>query len=139
MRLICLNKVVPEMKHAPHKIYMLEFDHSKGELAEFTLMSVPFLKRISEFADITDKTTLNVIGVEGDKEGRVHDNIKNTHALVADLRPLGIYFLFWAKAETPEGFQKALTTGLLSTLMTQPKLAKKASRGGKLKRGGKRR
>ena len=138
MRLICLNRVVPEMKYAPHKIYMLEFDHSKGELAEFTLMSVRFLKRIPEFADITDKTTLNIIGVEGDKEGRVHDKIKNTHALVADLRPLGIYFLFWAKAETPEGFRKAITTGLLSTLMKPAKATKQVSRRGKSKLGSKR-
>ena len=128
MRLISLNKVVPEMKHAPHNIYMLEFDHSKGELAQFTLMTLPFLQRIPEFADITDKTTLNVIGVEGDKEGRVHSSIRNTHALVADLRPLGIYFLFWQKAETPEGFKHAITNGLLKSLMQQPKAAKKSTK-----------
>ena len=117
MKLLCLNQVVPQMERAPHKIYMLEFDHFKGELCQFLLFPVDYLHQLAEFKDVTDKTTLNIIGVEGDKQGRDHSKIKTTHALVADLRPLGIYFLFWAKVETPEGFQNALKNGLLSRLM----------------------
>lgn len=113
MNLVSLNEVVPEMKHAPHKIYMLEFDHSKGELVEFKLLPIEFIQRFPEFEDVDDKTTFNIIGVEGDKQGLDHTKIVNTHALVADLRPLGIYFLFWEKAPDAKGFQNALKNGLL--------------------------
>lgn len=130
MRLISLNDIVPEMKHAPHRIYMLEFDHTKGELAEFELLPLEFLQRMPAFRDVTDKTTLNVLGVEGDKEGRVHDDIKNTHALVADLRPLGIYFLFWKKRETAQGFQASIKNGLLSKLMTPSQGGRSGSKTG---------
>lgn len=117
MRLISLNNIVPEMEHAPHKIFMLEFDHQRGELAEFSIFPLEFIQQMPEFEDTNDKTTLNIIGVEGDKEGHDHSNIKNTHALVADLRPLGIYFLFWEKATSPAGFKRAMTDGLLARLM----------------------
>lgn len=117
MRLLNLNSIVPQMEHAPHKIYMLEFDHDNGELCQFTMFPVEFLKQLPEFKDVNDKTTFNIIGVEGDKQGRDHSKIKHTHALVADLRPLGIYFLYWAKPETPEGFQKALKSKLFAPLM----------------------
>ena len=114
MQLISLNEIVPQMKNAPHKIYMLEFDHSKGELFMFNQNPVGFLHEFKEFEGVTDKTTLNIIGVEGDKQGRDHDKITRTHALVSDLRPLGIYILYWAKAETPEGLKEALSHPLMS-------------------------
>lgn len=116
MKLISLNEVVPHMEHAPHQIYMLEFDHSEGELFIFTQNPIGFMQQFEQFADVTDKTTFNIIGVEGDKQGRDHDKIQFTHALVADLRPLGIYFLYWAKPDTPEGLRKALQNPLLEKL-----------------------
>lgn len=67
MRLLCLNAIVPQMEHAPHNSYMLECDHTKGELAVFALYPVDCLKTLDEFKDITDTTTLNNSGVEGDK------------------------------------------------------------------------
>jgi hypothetical protein len=114
MKLISLNEVVPDMEHAPHRIYMMEFDHSRGELFMFNQNPVGFLREFEDFNDVDDKTTLNIFGVEGDKQGRDHDKISRTHALVSDLRPLGIYILFWAKAETPEGLRTALQHPLMS-------------------------
>jgi hypothetical protein len=119
MKLIELNSIVPEMKNAPHKIYMLEFNHQKGELATFTLFPVDCLKQFPQFQDIDDKTNINKIGVEGDKGGRDHTNIKSTHALVVDFRPLGIYMLYWAKAETPKGFQTALKGKMFKNLLKE--------------------
>lgn len=116
MKLISLNELVPHMEHAPHKIYMLEFDHSEGELFIFSQNPVGFMRQFNEFDDVSDKTTFNIIGVEGDKQGRDHDSIQYTHALVADLRPLGLYFLYWAKPDTPDGLRKALQNPLLSRL-----------------------
>lgn len=113
MKLVSLNEIVPEMKQAPHQIYMMEFDHSRGELFIFNQNPVGFLHEFKEFSDVSDKTTLSIIGVEGDKQGRDHDKITRTHALVADLRPLGLYILFWAKAETPEGLRNALNHPLM--------------------------
>lgn len=107
MKLLELNNLVPQMANAPHKIYMLEFDHQMGELATFSLFPTDVLKEFSEFKDITDKTTINKIGVEGDKGGREHTNIKSTHALVVDFRPLGIYVLYWEKPTSAEGFEAA--------------------------------
>ncbi len=114
MKLISLNDIVPEMKQAPHRIYMLEFDHSRGELFVFNQNPVGFLREFPDFEDVDEKTTLNIYGVEGDKQGRDHDKISHTHALVTDLRPLGIYILYWAKAETAEGLRAALQHPLLS-------------------------
>ncbi len=113
MKLVSLNSIVPEMRDAPHKIYMLEFDHSQGELFMFNQNPVGFVRQFKEFAEVDEKTTLNIIGVEGDKQGRDHDKITRTHALVADLRPLGIYVLYWAKQETPEGLRAALNHPLM--------------------------
>lgn len=114
MRLISLNELVPQMQGAPHRIYMLEFDHENGELFLFTQNPVGFMQQFQEFADVDDKTTLNIIGVEGDKQGRGHDKITKTHAIVADLRPLGVYFLYWAKPDTGGGLRKALKSPLVS-------------------------
>lgn len=110
MKLLELNNLVPQMANAPHKIYMLEFDHQKGELASFSLFPSEFLKQFREFSDINDKTTVNKIGVEGDKGGREHTNIKSTHALVVDFRPLGIYVLYWEKPTSPAGLEAAFNS-----------------------------
>ena len=113
MKLISLNDIVPEMKHAPHKIYMMEFEHDKGELFIFRQNPIGFFHEFPEFKDVNEKTTINVVGVEGDKQGRDHDKIDRTHALVADLRPLGIYVILWEKAETVEGLRQALSHPLM--------------------------
>lgn len=115
MKLLCLNNIVPQMEQAPHKIYMLEFDHTQGELAIFSLYTVEALKTLDEFKDITDKTTINMIGVEGDKGGHDHANIKSTHALVVDFRPLGIYVLFWAKPTKSDVLMAALNGPLVAS------------------------
>ena len=87
---------------------MLEFDHTKGELAMFSLFPSQALKTLDEFKDIDEKTTINKIGVEGDKGGHDHANIKSTHALVVDFRPLGIYVLYWEKPTAPDALKAAL-------------------------------
>ena len=121
MRLISLNEIVPEMKDAPHKIFMLEFDHSQGELFMFNQNPIGFLNEFDQFSDVTDRTTFTIIGVEGDKQGRDHDKIAKTHALVADLRPLGIYFIYWNKPETAEGLQRAMEHPLMARLRSPSK------------------
>ena len=136
MKLLCLNKIVPQMEHAPHKIYMLEFDHTQGELAIFSLYTVEALKTLKEFKDITDKTTINMIGVEGDKGGHSHENIKSTHALVVDFRPLGIYVLFWAKPTKGDVLKAALDGPLVASFGLKTLEVKKAS-GGKKSQGSK--
>lgn len=115
MKLLCLNNIVPQMEHAPHKIYMLEFDHTQGELAIFSLYPVETLKTLEEFKDITDTTTINKIGVEGDKGGHDHSSIKSTHALVVDFRPLGIYVLFWEKPTKGDVLKAALDGPLVAS------------------------
>jgi hypothetical protein len=127
MKLLCLNNIVPQMLRAPHKFYMLEFDHTKGELAMFSLFPVQVLKTLDEFKDITDKTTVNKIGVEGDKGGHLHGNIKSTHALVVDFRPLGIYILYWEKATSQKALGAALRSRYFARISKAAAAAQKAA------------
>ena len=127
MKLLCLNDIVPQMSHAPHKIYMLEFDHTKGELAMFSLFPNEALKTLDEFKDINDKTTVNKIGVEGDKGGHLHGNIKSTHALVVDFRPLGIYILYWEKSTGQDALKTALGSPFFARISKATAEAQKAT------------
>lgn len=128
MKLLCLNNIVPEMSRAPHKIYMLEFDHTKGELAMFSLHPSAVLKTLREFKDINDKTTINTIGVEGDKGGREHTNIKSTHALVIDFRPLGIYSFYWDKPTTSDVLKAAIDSPFFARISKKPRGTRKRSK-----------
>jgi hypothetical protein len=95
MQLIEINSRIPEIEKAPHKIYILEL--SLRELRAFKLEAKSVLSRLPPFKDITAKTNLNVLGVDGDKGRLSHENVQRTHGIVMDFRPLGIYITFWQK------------------------------------------
>lgn len=97
MKLIEINKSVPEIAKAPHKIYVLELDIEAGDLRDFKLNRKEVLKKLPQFKDVDDMTNITVMGVDGDKGAYDHSNVSATHGIVMDFRPLGIIIVYWEK------------------------------------------
>ncbi|MCI0557780.1 MAG: hypothetical protein MN733_04740 [Nitrososphaera sp.] len=97
MQLIEINRQVKQISRAPHKLYIIEF--SIAELRAFKSGAKAILSKLAPFRDITDRTNLNVLGVDGDKGDLSHEGVTRTHGIVMDFRPLGIYIVYWEKPE----------------------------------------
>jgi len=117
MRLIEINKQVKELERAPHKLYVVEFDLNLGELQSFQLLPYKFLNQLDEFKDVDEKTNLNILGIDGDKGAYDHSNVKHTHGILMDFRPLGMYFVYWVKPPTAEGLKNAMNGDLLKQFL----------------------
>lgn len=100
MKLIDVNSYVPQIERSPHKIYVVEF--TRDELQVFKSAPKEVLKIMEPFSDIDEKTNINVSGIDGDKGKLGHSNVKSTHGIIMDFRPLVINITFWDKPTSAE-------------------------------------
>ena len=117
MRLIEINKQVKELERAPHKLYVVEFDLEKGEHHTFNIFPHKVLNQLEKFKDVDEKTNLNIIGIDGDKGAYDHSNVKHTHGILMDFRPLGLYFIYWAKPPVADSLKNAFNSDLFKDIM----------------------
>ena len=95
MRLIEVNSFIPYIQQAPHKIYIIEFE--MAELPGFKVNPKEALKKFAAFANVDDRTNISVDGIDGDKGVYNHSNVKATHGVIMDFRPLMIKVIYWDK------------------------------------------
>lgn len=107
MNLIEVNSYVPQIERAPHKIYIIEL--SLDELQHFKVSSKNLLRLFEPFQDIDEKTNISVDGIDGDKGALGHENVKMTHGVILDFRPLIIKIIFWEKPGISEIAFRTLT------------------------------
>ena len=106
MELIEINSFIPKIERAPHKVYVLEL--TMDELRAFKLDPCRLLKCFDDLSDVDEKTNISIEGIDGDKGGYDHSNVKVTHGVVMDFRPLMIKVVYWSKPdETPKEPPKA--------------------------------
>jgi len=104
MQLIEIKSYVPQIKRAPHKLYVVEF--SLDELALFKIASHQILKTLEPFQDLDDKTNINITGLDGDKGVYDHSNVSSTHGIILDFRPLTLMVIFWEKPTLAKHLEK---------------------------------
>lgn len=94
MQLIEANSYIPQIEHAPHKMYVVEF--TIDELAQFNRSPKRVLKTMEPFTDTDDSTNIIVNGLDGAKPAEVRA-LELTHGVIFDFRPIAIHVVYWVK------------------------------------------